>query len=65
MCFVVRLVGRLLAIILGSVLIIAGLLLSATIIGSIVGIPLIVLGGLLVICALFSRRRRPFEPLRL
>ncbi|MGW8250711.1 MAG: hypothetical protein ACWGO1_08725 [Anaerolineales bacterium] len=50
---VVNLTGRLLAVILGFVLMIAGVLLSLTVIGAIVGIPLILFGVLLIIRGLF------------
>jgi hypothetical protein len=51
--FIVQLTGRLLAIILGFVLILAGVVLSVTVIGLIIGIPLILLGTLIVIRGLF------------
>lgn len=51
--FIVGLTGRLLAIVLGFVLILAGVVLSVTVVGLIVGIPLILLGALLVIRGLF------------
>lgn len=50
---VVNLTGRLLAVILGFALMIAGVLLSITVIGAIIGIPLILFGVLLVIRGLF------------
>lgn len=51
--FIVGLTGRLLAIILGFVFILVGVVLSATVIGLIFGIPLILLGALMVIRGLF------------
>jgi hypothetical protein len=47
------LTGRLVAVILGLVLVLVGALLSATVVGAIVGVPLIVFGGLLVVRGLF------------
>jgi hypothetical protein len=45
--------GRLVAVILGLVLLIVGAVLTATVIGAIVGIPLIILGLLLMVRGLF------------
>ncbi|MGB8644566.1 MAG: hypothetical protein WCF84_04965 [Anaerolineae bacterium] len=45
--------GRLLAIVLGLVVMIVGLVLSFTLIGAIVGIPLAILGFMLVLRGLF------------
>jgi len=45
--------GRLLAMILGIVLMLAGFLVSLTIIGAIVGIPLAIVGFLLFIRGIF------------
>ena len=50
---IVTVTGRLVAVILGSVLMLAGFLVSLTVIGAIVGIPLAVLGLLLVLRGLF------------
>jgi len=50
---VLTLTGRFLAIIIGLVLVLIGALLTATVIGSIVGIPLIVFGGALILRGLF------------
>jgi hypothetical protein len=50
---VVEVTGRLLAITLGVVLMIAGVILSATIVGAVVGIPLIMFGLLLVVRGLW------------
>ncbi|MCJ7678008.1 MAG: hypothetical protein MUO35_09840 [Anaerolineales bacterium] len=45
--------GRLVAVILGLVFVLVGALLSATVVGAIVGVPLILFGGLLVVRGLF------------
>lgn len=50
---IIEMTGRLVAGILGMVLVLAGVLLSLTIIGAIVGIPLILVGGLLVLRSVF------------
>ncbi len=50
---IVELTGRLLAILLGLLLMIVGTLLSLTIIGAVLGIPLILFGCLLIIRGLF------------
>jgi hypothetical protein len=50
---VFELTGRLIAIILGIVLILVGVLVSLTIIGAIIGIPLAIFGFLLMIRGLF------------
>jgi hypothetical protein len=47
------LTGRLVAVILGLVFVLIGALLSATVVGAIVGVPLILFGGLLVVRGLF------------
>lgn len=51
--FVIGATGRLLAVVLGLVMLIAGVILSFTIIGAIAGIPLSVLGFLLIIRGFF------------
>jgi uncharacterized membrane protein HdeD (DUF308 family) len=51
--FVLELTGRVLGIILGLVLVIAGIVASLTVIGAVVGIPLIVLGFMLMVRGLF------------
>lgn len=51
--FILRLTGRLGAIILGLVLMVVGVALTLTIIGAVVGIPLIILGFSLVMRGLF------------
>jgi hypothetical protein len=50
---IVALTGRLVAVILGLVLMIVGVIVSLTIIGAIVGIPLIIFGFLLILRGLF------------
>jgi hypothetical protein len=50
---IVALTGRLLAVILGLVLMLVGLLVSLTVVGAIVGIPLAIVGFLLVLRGLF------------
>ena len=51
--FVVCTAGRLVALLLGLVLLAAGLALSATLIGAVVGTPLILVGAMLVLRAVF------------
>lgn len=51
--FILEFTGRILGVVLGLLLIIAGILLSLTVIGAIVGVPLIMLGGLLMVRAIF------------
>jgi len=50
---IVELTGRLVAMILGILLIIVGLLVSLTIVGAIVGIPLAIVGLLLFLKGMF------------
>jgi hypothetical protein len=50
---IVEMTGRLLAMILGIVLMLVGVLVSLTIIGAIVGIPLAIVGFLLFIRGIF------------
>jgi uncharacterized membrane protein HdeD (DUF308 family) len=50
---IVELTGRFIAIVLGLVLMLAGFLVSLTIIGAIVGIPLIIIGFMLAIRGIF------------
>ncbi|MBI5935337.1 MAG: hypothetical protein HY867_16670 [Chloroflexi bacterium] len=50
---IVALTGRLVAVILGFALLIAGILISLTVVGAIVGIPLAIIGFLLVLRGLF------------
>jgi len=49
----VKLTGRLVAVLLGLLLLIAGAILTVTVVGAILGIPLLVLGFLLVMRGLF------------
>jgi len=50
---ILALTGRLVAVILGLVFVLVGALLSATVVGAIVGVPLLLFGALLVIRGLF------------
>ncbi len=50
---IVALTGRLVAVILGFVLLVVGLVVSLTVVGAIVGIPMMLLGLLLVLRGLF------------
>jgi hypothetical protein len=50
---IVLLTGRLVAVILGAVLMLAGFLVSLTVVGAIIGIPLALVGLLLVLRGLF------------
>ena len=51
--WIVIFAGRLVAVVLGGVLMIAGILLSITIIGALLGVPLFIVGILLVFRGLF------------
>ena len=51
--WIVVLVGRVIAVVLGGVLMLAGFLVSLTVIGAILGVPLAILGFLLVLRGLF------------
>lgn len=51
--WILKLTGRLVAVALGLILMIAGFLVSLTIIGAIIGIPLFIIGLLLVFRGLF------------
>ena len=51
--FMFGLMGRVLTIIIGLLVMVVGVLLTVTIVGSFLGIPLIILGFLLAIRALF------------
>ncbi len=51
--FILELTGRFLAIVLGIVLVIVGIVASLTVVGAIIGIPMILLGFLLVLRGLF------------
>lgn len=50
---ILMLTGRLVAVILGLVFVLVGAVLSATVIGAILGVPMILFGGLLVLRGLF------------
>lgn len=51
--FILGMTGRLLAVVLGFVLLIVGLLLTLTLIGAIVGIPMLIVGFALIVRGLF------------
>jgi hypothetical protein len=51
--FILGLTGRLLALVLGFVILVAGLLLSLTVVGAIIGIPMMIVGFALVLRGLF------------
>ena len=51
--YILQLTGRFVAVILGLVLIVLGVLLSMTVVGAILGIPLAVIGLLLVVRGLW------------
>jgi hypothetical protein len=53
LAFIVRLVGRLVVVVVGTVLVMAGLIASLTVVGAVVGLPLILFGGLLIVRGLF------------
>jgi hypothetical protein len=50
---IIQLTGRLLAIVLGVALMIIGVVVTVTVVGAVIGIPLIIFGFLLVIRGLF------------
>ncbi len=50
---IIKITGRLVAMLIGLVLMIAGVALTATVIGAIVGIPLIIFGFTLAVRGLF------------
>jgi len=50
---ILELTGRLIAVVLGAVLMVMGGLISATLVGAIIGIPLLFFGVLLVLRGLF------------
>lgn len=50
---ILKLTGRLIGVILGLVLLIAGFLLSATVVGAVIGIPLMLFALLLIVRGLF------------
>ena len=51
--WMVRLVGRLLAVVLGAILMTLGIVLSLTVIGACLGVPVAALGFLLILRGLF------------
>ena len=51
--YILQLTGRFVAVILGLVLIVLGVLLSMTVVGAILGVPLAVIGLLLVVRGLW------------
>ena len=51
--YIVTLTGRLVAVILGIVFMLVGVLLTITVVGAIVGIPFIIIGVLLVVRGLW------------
>lgn len=51
--FIVELTGRLVAVVIGLVLMIVGALVSLTVIGAVIGVPLILIGFLLVLRGFF------------
>jgi hypothetical protein len=50
---VLNLTGRLLAIVIGLVLVVVGVVLAATVIGAILGVPMVIFGAALVLRGLF------------
>ncbi len=52
-CWVIELTGRLVGVILGLVFMIVGVIVSLTVIGLIVGIPMFLLGVLLLVRSIF------------
>lgn len=50
---IIEATGRLVALVLGLVVMVVGLLLTLTVIGAIVGIPLIIFGFMLIVRGLF------------
>lgn len=50
---ILLLTGRLIAVVLGLAFILVGAMLGATVVGAVVGVPLLLFGGLLVIRGLF------------
>lgn len=52
--FIVKLTGRFIAVILGLVFMIVGVILCATVIGAVVGIPIILFGFILMLRGFFK-----------
>ena len=55
--FIIELVGRFVAAVIGMVLIAVGVIVSLTLVGAIVGVPLIIVGLFLLGASLASSRR--------
>jgi hypothetical protein len=53
LAFIIELTGRLVAALLGLVFMIVGLVLTVTVIGAVVGVPLIIFGVLLILRGFF------------
>ena len=53
LAFILVATGRLMGVILGLVILMVGLLVSLTVIGAVVGVPLMILGFLLILRGLF------------
>jgi hypothetical protein len=53
LAMIVEFTGRLVAVILGAVLMIVGAVVSLTVVGAVVGVPLALLGFLLILRGLF------------
>lgn len=53
LAWIIQLVGRLLAAVLGLALVIVGIVLSLTVIGAIMGVPLIIFGLLLMVRSIY------------
>jgi len=51
--FILAATGRLIGFLIGTVLMIAGLVLTVTVVGAVVGIPLLIAGFVMVVAALF------------
>ncbi len=50
---IMQMTGRLLAIVFGIILLVTGMALTATVIGAILGVPVMIFGGLLLLRGLF------------
>lgn len=51
--FILEMVGRLVAVILGAVIAMVGVLLSLTVVGAVIGVPLVLFGIMLMFRGLF------------
>ncbi len=56
-CAAVKILGRTGAIVVGVLMILIGLMMSLSIVGAIIGIPLAVVGAMFIVCALWKGRR--------